>query len=295
MRLVGVVEYMGSRSMTRSSPSNYSNYHQAAGHYRAWFYAAPSPSDRKDQWFVYDDMMTKGGPQGVEAEDLKEVMRGWSAFGVAFFYIPLAISSPPYDDKKPPAYRLSSPLGSSSSSSNQDPSRSPITMVSPSPTLKLSGEEGQKRLQALLAASPKALHSLKAAFSTKNPKHLSSSLAILFPLADEVSHPAWDIDQATLAILKDSPRFRQVQDHGLKEIQTYWGLKDFKIKDAPRYERLFVHSKDSYRGLLRVLQSLALMGRREERDRLAYLVAQDLLANPSSAIREKAEFLRSEL
>lgn len=291
MRLVGVVEYMGSRSMTVTRPSNYSNYHQAAGHYRAWFYAAPSPSDRKDQWFVYDDMMTKGGPQGVEPEDLKEVMRGWSAFGVAFFYIPLSVSSPPYDDKKAPAYRLPS----SFVSNYKDPSRSPITTVSPSPTLQVSGEEGHKRLQAFLAASPKALYSLKTDFSTKTPKHLPSSLAILFPLLNEGSHPAWDIDQTTLDILKDSPRFRQVQYHGLKEIQTYWGLKDFQIKDAPRYERLFVHSKDSYRGLSRVLRSLALMGRTEERDRLAYLVAQDLLANPSSVIREKAEFLRSEL
>jgi hypothetical protein len=293
MRLVGVVEYMGTRTMTPSatqSPYQYqSQSSQAAGHYRAWFYAAPTPTDRKHQWFLYDDLVSGKGPQPVTNKELGQVLKGWSAYGVAFFYVPLDTKEVDFNDKLASAYQAGLTQRSVKSSS-------PVTMVSSLQTPSSPKGVDKKRLQEFLAASPKALHLLKGALSSDS-QDLSSALPILFPLVDEGSHPAWDLDGPTANLLSASPRFREVQDHGFKAVLSYWGLRRgpsaLQVKDGPRFERHFVHAKDGYRGVARVLASLSLMGRHKDQSLLAYIVAQDLLANALPEVRSKAEFLRS--
>jgi len=307
MRLVGVVEYMGLKSRSQAATPRFGYgpqaHHQAAGHYRAWFWAGTSPSNRHHHWFVYDDLNGSKGALPIDPAHLVDAIKGWSAFGVAFFYVPLDTPDVPFDDTKAAAYRLAA-MRSSASTLQTSIKSSPVTMVSPRPTSSpgrgAANQDGpQKRLYEFLAASPKALHRLKTAStaSPQTPKEsISAALAVLFPLVDEGSHPAWDIDKPTAALMASSDRWQQVQNHGLKDVAAYWGLKwadhALAVKDAPRFERTFVHAKDDYQGVARVLQSLRLMGRPKDQEALAYVVAQDLLSNASPSIRAKADFLK---
>jgi len=290
LRLVGVVEYFGTRRLTPSDTSHAYGYHmphQAAGHYRSWFYSAPTPHDRRFQWFVYDDLKPAKGPIPLAQAHLGQVIHSWSTNGVAFFYVGADTPEVAYKDTEVAACRL----GSSSHREDAPPK-----------------EDVSRRILAFLGASPGALHTIKLATTkTHATPRLGEAFGILFPVLHESfsagDYPEWDLDAPSIGALASSSRWQEVQKHAMINVSTLWGLtwtpseEELVIKDAARFERVFVHDKTTYHLVGRILTSLGEMdrltgGEDAFRSALAVLVGKDLLANPSSLVRRDAEFLR---